>query len=278
MQEITNGDLWQRYKSTGVMPEEDIERLIILSTKQPPPLLKLELGYNNLSQLPSNFTKLSTIQPPLQELNLSWNNSQLWNKFGSITSSQVCSLSHLTILHLSLSGLRSPLPPQLTQLQQLKELYLVNNSALKTFPTTLVEQLLHLEVLGLNNIGMSGDDAIPPTTLSTLTNLTTLYLNSNELTSIPNTITTLTKLKLLYLSKNKLTTIPLGIGNLPLLQQFYCFNNPLVSPLDSLAKDYYSGNHSSQAILLLKACLGGVVKYSQIKLIFIGNGREGKVI
>ncbi len=190
MEEITNGDLRRRYKSTGVMPEEDIDQLLILSTKQPPPLLELDLGYNNLSQLPSNFTKLSTIQPPLQALYLYQNNSQLWNEFGSITASQVCSLSHLTILNLGLFGLRSPLPPQLTQLQQLKELDLGGNPTLKTFPTTLVEQLLHLEVLNLNGIGMSGDDAIPPTTLSTLTNLTQLYLNYNKLTSIPNTITT----------------------------------------------------------------------------------------
>ncbi len=262
---------------TGVMPEEDIERLIILSTKQQlPPLLKLDLGSNNLSQLPSNFTKLSTIQPPLQELYLYWNNSQLWNEFGSITASQVCSLSHLTVLRLGACGLRSPLPPQLTQLQQLKALYLWGNSTLKTFPTTLVEQLLHLKVLHLSGIGMSGDDAIPSITLSTLTNLTHLYLNNNELTSIPNTITTLTKLKTLYIFNNKLTTIPLGIGNLPLVN-FDCFDNPLVSPLDSLAGNY-SDNSSSKAVSLLKACLGGIVKYSQIKLIFIGNGREGKVI
>ncbi len=68
--EITNGHLGERYMSTRVMPEEDIGRLIILSTKQPPPLLTLDLRNNNLSQLPSNFTKLSTIQPPLQCLDI----------------------------------------------------------------------------------------------------------------------------------------------------------------------------------------------------------------
>ena len=45
------------------------------------------------------------------------------------------------------------------------------------------------------------------------TNLSTLYLFDNQLTSLPDEIGNLTNLKTLYLFNNQLTSLPEGIGN-----------------------------------------------------------------
>ncbi len=82
------------------------------------------------------------------------------------------------------------------------------------------------------------------------------------------------------LSNNELRTIPLEIGNLP-LKQLFCWGNLLISPLDSLRDPYSYKNREeyyTRALSLLRACMEGTTKYRQIKLIFIGSGREGKVI
>ncbi len=274
VEDITNLNLYQRYKKSGRMPEEDIDQL----SKQQLRSGDLNLSSNNLSTLPNNFSKLSTLQPPLQTLELSLN-PKLGDDlplFNSTTIIQICSLSqHLTHLHLYGCGLQSPLPSQLTTLQQLTHLDLGYNLQLKIFPT-IVQHLPQLEYLNLSNIGMSGDDAIPSTTLATLTNLTWLDLGYNELTRIPPTICNLTKLKTLYIQDNKLSTIPLEIGNLPLLKDFLCYGNPFVSPLDSVRTGDYE-KHSSRTLSLLRECLRGTTQYNQLKLIFLGNGKEGKV-
>ncbi len=237
MQRITSGRLVGVYESTGIMPKEDIDRLIALSTSlatTEKPLITLNLGDNNLSRLPSNFTKLSTLQPPIQELYL-WSNPNIGSTSSSpsplhLFVSQVCSLSHLTKLDLTLCKLKS-IPDdrhQLGQLQQLKYLDLSWNGL-----TTL------------------------PASITTLKQLEELYIMNNKLRSIPLEIGNLPRLHTLWCYVNPLVS-------------------PLNSLAGKTSWENWE-KHSREAIALLRACLEGTTKYQQIKLVLIGNGQEGKV-
>ncbi len=174
------------------MPEEDIDGFLTLSNQQrigedspPPLLLTLDLRENNLSRLPSNFTKLSTLLLlPLQELNIS-NNPSVGEDL-PLLSSQVCSLSHLSSLKLSNCGLKS-VPHPLTRLQQLELLDLSHNQL-----TTI------------------------PTSITTLTSLTTLYIHENHLRTIPLEIGYLPHLDYFWCFSNRLVS-PLDSLAPPLL-------------------------------------------------------------
>ncbi|MBE2197756.1 MAG: leucine-rich repeat domain-containing protein [Anaerolinea sp.] len=60
-----------------------------------------------------------------------------------------------------------------------------------------------------------------------MTNLKTLFLNRNELTTIPSEISQLTHLQTLDLGDNKLKGLPLEIAQLPRLSTLYLYNNYL---------------------------------------------------
>ncbi len=299
-----------KYKSKGLIPDEDIEEILVYFQHKQLKLQTLYLQDNNLSVLPTNFSKLSTIEledlilsdnpnlgkgeattttsPPTNNNN---NNSNNNNLFITTTLPQLCSLfRHLRGLSLAGCGLLSSpsasaysLLLPLTRLQQLAVLDLSNNPQLKAFPSEIVNNLPHLEKLYLTDIGMSGE-AIPPSTFSPSSslsrNLSKLVLSNNRLTAIPSSITNLSKLQSLWINDNQLLSIPLGIAGLPLLKDFYCVNNPFVPPLNSIPTNVsqFLPDHPQQALSLLRNCLEGTAKYEQIKLIVLGNGGEGKVL
>jgi len=62
-----------------------------------------------------------------------------------------------------------------------------------------------------------------------MTNLTTLYLAANQLTSIPTEIGNLTKLVTFYINNNLLTDLPSEIGNCTSLVTFICNANDIVT-------------------------------------------------
>ena len=59
--------------------------------------------------------------------------------------------------------------------------------------------------------------------------VTNIYLNGNNLTTIPKEIGNLTKLRQLDLSYNELTTLPPEIGNLTNLEEFHLNDNQLTT-------------------------------------------------
>ena len=65
-------------------------------------------------------------------------------------------------------------------------------------------------------------------TISALKNLEKLYLDNNNLTTIPDSIGNLKNLKGLYLHNNNLTTIPDSIGNLKNLEVLDLDNNGVI--------------------------------------------------
>lgn len=83
-----------------------------------------------------------------------------------------------------------------------------------------------------NTLDMGGVQIknIPPNSgLFTFTFLTTLYLNHNNLTTIPPEITRLRHLELLDLSGNSLLKVPPEIGMLTSLKELYLFDNHLTT-------------------------------------------------
>jgi len=70
-----------------------------------------------------------------------------------------------------------------------------------------------------------------------LNNLKVLYLDNNQLTSLPIEIGNLTSLQTLYLGGNQLTSLPKEIGNLTSLQELYLGKNQLnIEVINNLRK------------------------------------------
>ena len=112
------------------------------------------------------------------------------------------------------------LPPEIGQLQQLRELWLVDNQ-LTTLPAA-IGQLQQLQMLSL----ASNQLTTLPAAIGQLQQLRELYLNGNQLTALPAAIGQLQQLQKLFLSDNQLTTLPDEITRLRQLEALYIENNP----------------------------------------------------
>ena len=73
-----------------------------------------------------------------------------------------------------------------------------------------------------------------PKSIGSLSNLKTLYLDNNNLTSLPDSIVNLSNLQILFLLNNKLTSLPESIGMLSNLKELYLENNNLTSLPESI--------------------------------------------
>eukprot|EP00592_Proboscia_alata_P002286 CAMPEP_0194367408 /NCGR_PEP_ID=MMETSP0174-20130528/15479_1 /TAXON_ID=216777 /ORGANISM="Proboscia alata, Strain PI-D3" /LENGTH=806 /DNA_ID=CAMNT_0039143119 /DNA_START=77 /DNA_END=2497 /DNA_ORIENTATION=- len=137
---------------------------------------------------------------------------------GSIPS-ELHALKSLDTLDLSYNFISSTIPPSISTLTKLKNLYLGGEGAITgTIPTQLGE-LSRLEELFIFDTLVTG--AIP-STLGNLENLEGLGLYANGLSSsIPTELGNLAKLHVLYLDENDLTgDIPASLGQLKVLSDF----------------------------------------------------------
>ena len=66
-----------------------------------------------------------------------------------------------------------------------------------------------------------------PEFIGNLSNLTHLYLIRNELKTLPESIGNLSNLTHLYLQENELETLPESIGNLSNLKELHLYDNKL---------------------------------------------------
>ena len=137
-------------------------------------------------------------------------------------------VSHLDLNHNNLSG---PIPAELGNLSNLRELVLWQNQLSGPIPPALqnLTQLAHLD-LDVNRL--SG--TIPPW-LGDLEALTELHLRHNQFEgSIPPELGKLPSLTLLSLDDNLLTgQIPSELGNLSSLTDLRLYNNRLTGPIPS---------------------------------------------
>ncbi|MEO1181413.1 MAG: COR domain-containing protein, partial [Cyanobacteria bacterium J06636_28] len=102
--------------------------------------------------------------------------------------------------------------------------------------------------------------------------MTTLYLDGNQLTTVPKELGQLANLTTLYLDKNQLTTVPKELGQLANLTTLYLNGNPnLVSPSPEIVEQ------GTQAILAYLREQKDDGKRQWIsKLLVVGEGGVGK--
>lgn len=119
------------------------------------------------------------------------------------------------------------IPDWITELQELKVLYLNNNQI------TNIEKLCELPKLEVLQLNDNHIQCIPEA-ISNLCYLKRLYLNKNLLVDIPSTIGELPLLNQLLLCHNQLTALPVSIGDLKNLETLNAFHNRLDKIPDSL--------------------------------------------
>ena len=136
-----------------------------------------------------------------------------------------CSGGRVTGLNLYSNDLQGPLPPQLGELEYLKDLNLGYNHLNGGIPPEL-GNLTSLETLWLIASELQG--RIPPE-LGNLVSLETMVLTANQLDGpIPPEIGNLRNLRSLALSLNRLSgAIPMELGNLASLTQLFLSSNRL---------------------------------------------------
>ena len=116
-----------------------------------------------------------------------------------------------------------PIPDWINRVSELKvDLSQFNISDILPY---FIFYLTNLNTLNLNNNQLTS----VPESITRLTNLNTLNLNNNQLTSIPESITRLTNLTTLHLSYNKLTSIPESITRITNLNKLHLNNNQISS-------------------------------------------------
>jgi Leucine-rich repeat (LRR) protein len=198
-----------RYNQLSELPDS-INRLQNLS--------ELDLSDNSLSELPDSITRLQN----LSRLDLSFN--QLRELPDSITR-----LQNLSYLNLSRNQLRE-LPDSISRLQNLSKLYLRNNQ-LSELPD-FISLLQNLSQLDLSSNQLSEF----PDSISRLQNLSLLYLRNNQLRELPDSITHLQNLSSLDLSSNQLSELPDSITRLQNLSLLSLSSSQLSELPDSITR------------------------------------------
>lgn len=104
----------------------------------------------------------------------------------------------------------------------------------KTYPGTDINTVLTLPMAqSIKVLSLGNKDIADITGIDVFTNLESLYLSTNNLTSVPDSIGTLTKLKVLNLYNNKLSAVPASITNLINLTDLNIERNSITSiPVD----------------------------------------------
>ena len=128
-------------------------------------------------------------------------------------------------LDLVFNQLNGSIPPELSNLANLRELVLRHNQLSGEIPPE-IGNLSKLEYLFLDNNQLSGEI---PADLGRLSNLLELFLYSNQLSGeIPPALGNLSNLERLLLDTNQLSgEIPSALGNLSNLEYLYLENNQL---------------------------------------------------
>ncbi|KAG7578711.1 Leucine-rich repeat [Arabidopsis thaliana x Arabidopsis arenosa] len=189
-------------------------------------LKKLEVLYLSssgfLGHLPSSFRNLSMLSAlHLHDNELTGSLSFVWN------------LRRLTYLDVSRNHFSGTLNPNssLFELHHLTYLYLgFNNFTSSSLPYEF-GNLNNLEVLDVSSNRFFGQ--VPPT-VSNLTQLTELYLFTNDLTGSLPLVQNLTKLSIIVLSNNHFSgTIPSSLFTMPFLSYLSLNENNLNGPIEA---------------------------------------------
>lgn len=177
-------------------------------------LITVDISCNNLPFLSDDLCKLRNLRRLIAKENR-FDDLSLPKSLGEHLN------ANLEVLNLS-GNMFTQFPPQLLELESLKELYLGGNkiSALpKNYDRLHVLEVLYLGGNYLVNI---------PEELSQLLSLTTLNLSYNRIQFLPSSLARMKNLRTLSLHNNNLTTLPIELVRLD-LAELSLRNNPLVS-------------------------------------------------
>lgn len=172
---------------------------------------QLDLGYENLNELPAEIGQLTN----LKELYLHGNQLEILPK-------EIGNLSQLETLKLKYNKLKK-FPEGISDLKNLKMLE-INNNQIKKLPPEIgnLENLLKLDITG-NQL-----ESLPPE-IGKLRNLQKLHISNNQLRELPVEIGNLSQLRILGLVLNQLTQLPASIGQLTNLKQIHAWINRLTT-------------------------------------------------
>jgi len=231
------------------MTNNNLKMITINGKKYNNNITKLNLSYNELTELPKEIGKLSQ----LTYLNLSYNKlTELPKEIGNLTQltqlylhnnnltelpKEICNLTQLTSLDLSHNKL-TQLPKEICNLTQLTELYLYNN------------KLTHL-----------------PVEIGQLSQLTYLDLSNNNLTELPLEIINLTRLKCFIYYDNPLE----NLLN-PIISRFIARTNETYRITNTIYNDTQNV-HSSSIQQSIKDSIFNLMKNYNIdyKLNYLSN-------
>jgi len=191
-------------------------------------LISLDVSHNQLSgAIPSSFVNLSNLEnayftangftslpsglgnlTKLVDLDLAQ------NSFTGAIPADLFDLTALIALSIYTNQFSGPLSSDVGNLTHLQRLYVSNNQLSGTLPSS-IGNLTQLKQFVASNNQFSG--AIP-SSIGNITTLNELYLDGNDLTSMPSGIWSFPNLWTLNLDNNNIGgTIPSDIGNLPML-------------------------------------------------------------
>ncbi|KAL7224308.1 hypothetical protein ACSBR1_025714 [Camellia fascicularis] len=214
-------------------------------------LISLDLSYNyGLKLEEPGFELLVQNLTKLRELNLFDVN------ISSVVSNSLLNLTSLTLLDLSLCGLRGKFPDGIFHLPHLNELHISYNLALTGYFPEFINSSSPLQRLRLSRTNFSGElpDSIGnlkslktlgayyckfygsiPTSLGNLTEMTTLGIGYNNFTGmLPSSLSNLENLVYLGVPCNNFSgPFPSLVANLTSLVELDLSNNQLTGPLPS---------------------------------------------
>ncbi len=181
----------------------------------------------------------------------------------------------LELLYLSYNSFEDGFPTSIFSLPQLTALS-VDGCGITTIPSQLSTLTsLHELSLSSNKLTEIPPELFPPLQYS----LHTLDLFNNNLLSLPSTIGTLSKLSGLRINYNQLKVLPLEFVQLRNNQWEYlqCGGNPFIPSLRAVIIEMSAwGDKQPRLFEYLARCERGTENWDQIKLILLGNGSAGK--
>jgi Leucine-rich repeat (LRR) protein len=172
----------------------------------------LNLGYNNITEVPPSLGKLTNLQY------LFLHSNQLTD-----LPDELSSLTNLTDLTISSNETLTKLPDVVTKLSSITDLD-IGYCSITTLPVE-IKNLQNLEELSVDHCKLTS----LPDEIGELPTLETLFLIKNELSTLPESMGDLKNLRSLNISINNLTELPESFNSLDSLKSIQFYSNQLDS-------------------------------------------------